>query len=83
MDFEKRIAKIYQKYRSEKEIIDQFDLLQKELDEQISSKLLSTRETLLANFDDEVVDKLKIRGTAWQPQSSRLARLVATRHCKF
>ncbi len=61
VDFEKRIAEIYQKYRSEKEIIDQFDLLQKELDEQISSKMLSTRETLLANFDDEVLDKLKIR----------------------
>jgi ERCC4-related helicase len=61
VDFEKRIAEIYQKYRSEKEIIDQFDLLQKELDEQISSKMLSTRETLLANFDDDVLDKLKIR----------------------
>ncbi len=36
-------------------------MLQKELDEQISSKMLSTRETLLANFDDEVLDKLKIR----------------------
>jgi len=61
VDFEKRIAEIYQKYRTEKEIIDQFDLLQKELDEQISSKMLTTRETLLANFDDEVLDKLKIR----------------------
>ena len=61
VDFDKRIAEIYQKYRSEKEIIDQFDLLQKELDEQISGKMLSTRETLLANFDDEVLDKLKIR----------------------
>lgn len=61
VDFEKRIAEIYQGYRSEKEIIDQFDLLQKELDEQISNKMLSTRETLLANFDDEVLDKLKIR----------------------
>jgi ERCC4-related helicase len=61
VDFEKRIAEIYQKYRTEKEITDQFDLLQKELDEQINSKMLSTRETLLANFDDEVLDKLKIR----------------------
>lgn len=61
VDFEKRIAEIYQKYRSEKEIINQFDLLKKELEEQISSKMLSTRETLLANFDDEVLDKLKIR----------------------
>ncbi len=63
VDFEKRIADIYQKYRSEKEIIDQFDLLQQELDEQISTKMLSTRETLLANFDDEVIDKLKLRLT--------------------
>lgn len=61
VDFEKRITEIYQKYRTEKEIIDQFDLLQKELDEQISNKMLSTRETLLANFDDEVLDKLRIR----------------------
>ncbi len=61
VDFEKRIAEIYQKCRSEKEIIEQFDLLQKELDEQISNKMLSTREKLLANFDDEVVEKLKIR----------------------
>jgi hypothetical protein len=61
VDFEKRIAEIYQKYRTEQEIIEQFDLLQKELDEQINSKMLSTRETLLANFDDEVLDKLKIR----------------------
>lgn len=61
VDFEKRIAEIYQKYRTEQEIIEQFDLLQKELDEQINNKMLSTRETLLANFDDEVLDKLKIR----------------------
>ena len=61
VDFEKRIAEIYQKYRTDLEIIEQFDLLQKELDEKINSKMLSTRETLLANFDDEVLDKLKIR----------------------
>ena len=61
VDFEKRIAEIYQKYRTEQEIVEQFDILQQELDEQINSKMISTRETLLANFDDEVVDKLKIR----------------------
>ena len=61
VDFEKRIAEIYQNYRSEKEIIEQFDLLQQELDEQINKKMLSTREKLLANFDDEVIDKLKLR----------------------
>ncbi|MBX0332964.1 DEAD/DEAH box helicase [Pontibacter sp. HSC-14F20] len=63
VDFEKRIAEIYRKYRSEAEIVEQFDLLQKELDEQINSKMLSTREKLLANFDEEVVEKLKLRLT--------------------
>ncbi len=61
VDFERRIADIYQKYRSEKEIIEQFNLLQKELDAQINKKMISTREKLLANFDDEVIEKLKIR----------------------
>lgn len=63
VDFEKRIADIYQNYRSEGEIAEQFDLLQQELDEQINKKMLSTREKLLANFDDEVLDKLKLRLT--------------------
>lgn len=61
VDFEKRIGEIYQTCRTEKEIIEQFDVLQFELDEQISTKMLSTREKLLTNFDDEVIDKLKVR----------------------
>jgi len=61
VDFEKRIAEIYQRCRTEKEILEQFDQLQKELDEQINNRMLSTREKLLANFDDEVVEKLRLR----------------------
>jgi ERCC4-related helicase len=61
VDFEKRIAAIYQNYRSEKEINEQFDLLQKEMDDVINDKMLSTREKLLANFDYDVVDKLRLR----------------------
>ena len=63
IDFEKRIAEIYQKCRTEEDITSEFDLLQKELDEQINKKIISTREKLLSNFDDEVVEKLKIRLT--------------------
>jgi ERCC4-related helicase len=61
VDFEKRIVEIYQTCRSENDIVEQFDLLQKELEEQISSKMLSTRDKLLTNFDTEVIEKLKIR----------------------
>lgn len=63
IDFEKRIAEIYQRCRTEEDITLEFDLLQKELDEQINKKIISTREKLLSNFDDEVVEKLKVRLT--------------------
>ncbi len=74
VDFEKRISEIYQTCRSEQQIIEQFDLLQKELDEQISKKMLSTREKLLANFDEEVVEKLKIRLSASKEYVSKFER---------
>ncbi|MCC6550625.1 MAG: DEAD/DEAH box helicase family protein [Ignavibacteriaceae bacterium] len=61
VDFEKRIAEIYQNCRTDSEITRQFDNLQKELENKVNKKMLSTRETLLANFDDEVIEKLKLR----------------------
>lgn len=60
VDFEKRIAQIYQRCRSEKEIQDCFDALQKEMETEIDEKMKSTRQKILANFDEEVHEKLKI-----------------------
>ncbi len=60
VDFERRIGEIYQSCRSEKEIQKSFDKLQKELDEQIQTKLKTTRQKLLENFDIEVIEKLKL-----------------------
>jgi ERCC4-related helicase len=60
VDFERRIGEIYQTCRTEKEIQKSFDELQTELDEQIQSKLQTTRQKLLENFDIEVIEKLKI-----------------------
>lgn len=60
VDFERRIGEIYQSCRSEKEIKKSFDKLQKELDEQIQTKLKTTRQKLLENFDIEVIEKLKL-----------------------
>jgi len=60
VDFERRIAEIYQSCRSEQEIQKSFDELQEELDEQIQTKLKSTRQKLMENFDIEVIEKLKI-----------------------
>ncbi len=60
VDFEKRIAAIYQSCRTEEEINQAFDLLQNEMDESIKNNLRDTRQKLLENFDSEVHEKLKI-----------------------
>lgn len=59
VDFEKRIAAIYQQCRTTEEIQEAFDTLQSELQEQISEKMLKARTTLLENFDEAVKQKLR------------------------
>jgi ERCC4-related helicase len=60
VDFEKRIAAIYQSCRTEDEINTAFDALQNEMDESITDSLRDTRQKLLENFDSEVHEKLKV-----------------------
>jgi ERCC4-related helicase len=60
VDFEKRIAQIYQECRQPQEIKSAFDALQSEMDENITTRLDETREQLLEHFDDEVHHKLKV-----------------------
>lgn len=60
VDFEKRIAQIYNECRSTDEIEKAFDALQNELQEQISDRMLNARSTLLENFDDSVREKLRV-----------------------
>lgn len=59
VDFEKRIAAIYQQCRTTEEIQMAFDALQQELRPDISEKVQKTRKVLLENFDEEVRDKLR------------------------
>ncbi len=61
VDFEKRIAEIYQNCRTKAEIESSFDNLQKELEEQIDTKIKTTQQKLLEHFDADVIDKLKTR----------------------
>lgn len=61
VDFEKRIAAIYQRCRKPEEIQSAFDELQRELSMEINEAMTRTRQQLLENFDDEVREKLKIR----------------------
>ncbi len=60
VDFEKRIAEIYQQCRTPEEIEEHFDTLQKELEGQIKESMLKTRDILFEHFDEEVLEKLRI-----------------------
>jgi adenine-specific DNA-methyltransferase len=81
VDFEKRIAGIYQQCRQTDEIKTAFDQLQLELTLEINAAMTHAREKLLENFDDEVREKLKVRNadtnlhlSQFEQQLMRLAR---------
>ena len=63
VDFEKRIAAIYQKCRTSQQIQFEFDQLQRELDSEIAAGQQDAREKLLDNFDQEVIEKVRIQST--------------------
>lgn len=60
VDFEKRIAAIYQSCRTEDQINTAFDALQTEMDSSIQEGMRGAKEKLLENFDSDVHEKLKI-----------------------
>ena len=64
VDFEKRIAAIYQRCRTPEEIKVAFDQLQLELSFEIDEAMTRRAQKLLENFDDEVREKLKVRDEA-------------------
>ena len=59
VDFEKRIASIYQTCKTAETIQAEFDRLQEELSDQIQEKMTQARRSILENFDEEVAARLK------------------------
>lgn len=59
VDFERRIADIYQNCRTPAEIDAAFDALQGQLEEEIGAKMATARSTLLENFDEDVRTRLR------------------------
>jgi adenine-specific DNA-methyltransferase len=59
VDFERRVADIYQRCRAPEEIRAAFDALQAELAGEIDASMAATRTKLLENFDDEVRERLR------------------------
>ena len=60
IDFERRIADIYQNCRYLNEIKNSFEQLQRELSGEINDAMVKTRQILLDHFDEQVQEKLRI-----------------------
>ncbi|MEO8601470.1 MAG: DNA methyltransferase [bacterium] len=78
VDFEKRIAAIYQRCRRPEDINAAFDQLQLELGGQIDAAMAHTRQQLLEHFDDEVRDKLRVRDVASRATLGAFERMLMT-----
>ncbi|MDR3569326.1 MAG: SNF2-related protein [Syntrophobacteraceae bacterium] len=76
VDFEKRIAAIYQSCRRPDETQRAFDQLQLDLSLEINEALTRTRQQLLENFDDEVREKLKFRDENSKACLNRFERML-------
>lgn len=61
IDIEKRIYEIYQKCRNDQEIEYEFDQLQQQMEDVLEVREEAARQTLLNNFDRDVVAALKTR----------------------
>ena len=60
VDFEKRIIGIYQRCRTPEQISLEFDQLQQDLEGEIGEKRTEAREQLLNNFDQDVIERVRI-----------------------
>ncbi|WHZ11853.1 MAG: SNF2 family DNA/RNA helicase [Burkholderiaceae bacterium] len=76
VDFERRIADIYQNCRNPSEIKASFEQLQLDLSGEINEAMVKTRQVLLENFDEEVQDKLRVRAEDSRSARSRFERML-------
>jgi superfamily II DNA or RNA helicase len=76
VDFERRIADIYQNCRHPTEIHRAFEQLQLDLAGEINDAMLNARKVLLENFDEEVQERLRIAQTDAKASLDRLERLL-------
>jgi SNF2 family DNA or RNA helicase len=87
VDFEKRIATIYQKCRTPEQIQFEFDALQRDLESEIVEGQRDAREKLLNNFDQDVVEKVRIQSLDYldrfEEQLWRLTCYLLTPYARF
>lgn len=76
VDFERRIADIYQHCRHPNDIHTAFEQLQLDLAGEISDAMLNARQALLENFDEEVRERLKVAQADAGAALDRMGRLL-------
>ncbi|MDP2828231.1 MAG: SNF2-related protein [Sulfuricellaceae bacterium] len=76
VDFERRIAEIYQTCRHPEAIHSAFEQLQLDLAGEISDAMLNARKALLENFDEDVQERLKLRNQDARASLGKLERLL-------
>ncbi|WP_029046415.1 SNF2-related protein [Cupriavidus sp. amp6] len=76
VDFERRIADIYQNCRDPEAIKVSFEQLQLDLSGEINEAMVKTRQLLLENFDEEVQDKLRMRADDSRAARNRYERML-------
>lgn len=76
VDFERRIADIYQNCRDPDAIRSSFEQLQRDLSGEINEAMVKTRQILLENFDEEVQDKLRVRAADSRAARSKYERML-------
>lgn len=81
VDFERRIAAIYQNCRNPEEIKTSFEALQQELANEIDEAMVKTRKILLENFDEEVQEKLRMRSQDSKEVLDKHERLLMELSC--
>src|SRR5690606_17017981 len=76
LDFEKRIAAIYENdLRDPAAIQAAFDALQKELEDDIAKRMSETRDKLFEYFDANIHDKLRLKQQEAQLQLDKMSRM--------
>lgn len=76
VDFERRIAEIYQTCRHPEAIHSAFEQLQLDLAGEISDAMLNARKALLENFDEDVQERLRLRNMDARASLGKLERLL-------
>lgn len=76
VDFERRIAEIYQTCRQPAAIHAAFEQLQLDMAGEISDAMLNARKSLLENFDEDVQERLRLRNQDAKASLGKLERLL-------